>query len=368
MSRLDKLRARLREGPLPALLIADRVNRAYLTGFMGSLGWAIVTPQKQVLLVDGRYTEQATAQAIGWDVWQCDFAGFYDGSAVAMPLRRLGVEQVGVEIDKVTAALHEGLSRAAAAAGTIAVPAAGHVEALRQIKEADEIARIEIAARVAEQAIDACLPMLRPGVTEQAFAWALERHCREAGASGMAFTLVGSGPRSALPHCAPTARAFEPRDLVLIDIGPIVNGYHADITRMFVVGGARTWQRDIHAVALEAQSKAIAACRPGVSADALDAVAREHITAAGYGDRFLHLLGHGIGAYGTSEDPKIMPGVVDALMLGMVVTIEPGIYLTGKGGVRVEETVLITDHGCRALTQFPHDLEYTQGGSPDEIV
>jgi Xaa-Pro aminopeptidase len=214
---------------------------------------------------------------------------------------------------------------------------------------------------VAEAAIQACLAMLRSGVTEQALAWAIERHCREAGASAMAFNLVGSGPRSALPHCAPTERAFEDRDLVLVDIGPILDGYHADITRMFVVGDPRPWQLEIHAIALEAQRLAIAACRPGMRADALDAVARDHITRAGYGDRFLHLLGHGIGACGTSEDPKIMPAAADVLRPGMVITIEPGIYLSGRGGMRVEETVLVTEDGCRALTQFPHDLVRPRG-------
>ncbi|MDR7417902.1 MAG: Xaa-Pro peptidase family protein [Armatimonadota bacterium] len=359
MSRLERLRARMREAAVPALLVTDRPNRAYLTGFVGSLGWAIVTPDRQMLLVDDRYTEQAAAEATGWDVVRCEFGALLDGGAVTEPLRRLKVGRLGVEVDKITVTLHEGVARAAAAAGATVFPAAGHVEALRQIKEPDEIARIEAAARVAEAAIAACLPMLRPGATEQAFAWALERHCREAGASGMAFNLIGSGPRSALPHCTPTGRALEPGDLVLVDIGPIVNGYHADITRMFVVGEPQPWQREIHAIALEAQARAIAACRPGVRADALDAIARDHIARAGYGDQFLHLLGHGIGAYGTTEDPKIMPGVADVLRPGMVITIEPGIYLSGRGGARVEETVLVTEDGCRLLTRLPHDLQRT---------
>jgi Xaa-Pro aminopeptidase len=356
VSRLERLRARTRAAELPALLVTDRTNRAYLTGFMGSLGWAIVTPDHEVLLVDDRYTEQAAAQATGWDIVRCEFGALLDGSAITDPLGRLRVKHLGVDTDKTTVTLYDGLVRAAAAAGAMVVPAAGHVEALRQIKEPDEIVRIEAAARVAEAAIAACLPRLRPGATEQALAWALERHCREAGASGMAFNLVGSGPRSALPHCAPTDRAFEPGDLVLVDIGPIANGYHADITRTFVVGAPQPWQREIHAIALEAQTRAIAACRPGMRADALDAVARDHIARAGYGSRFLHLLGHGIGAHGTSEDSKIMPGVADVLRPGMVITIEPGIYLSGRGGVRVEETVLVTEDGCRALTRFPHGL------------
>jgi Xaa-Pro aminopeptidase len=356
VSRLERLRVRLERAGVPALLVADRFNRAYLTGFTGSLGWAVVTPDRQILLVDDRYTEQASSQASAWDVRRCEFMGFFDGSAVTQAFRGLGITRVGAEADKLTVTAYAGLDHATAAAGATLVPAPGHVEAQRQIKEPEEIERIETAARVAEAAINASRALFRPGVTEQELAWAIEQHCRRAGASGMAFTLIGAGPRSALPHCAPTDRPFEAGDFVLVDIGPIVNSYHADITRMFVAGEPQPWQREIHAIALEAQRLAIAACRPGMRADTLDAVAREHITEAGYGDRFLHLLGHGIGAYGTSEDPKIMPGVADVLRPGMVITIEPGIYLSGRGGVRVEETVLVAEDGCRPLTHFPHEL------------
>jgi len=172
----------------------------------------------------------------------------------------------------------------------------------------------------------------------------------------MAFCLVGAGPRSALPHSTPTDRALAAGDLLLVDIGPVVQGYYADITRMFVIGAPQTWQAEIHRIALEAQAHALAACRPGITTGDLDAAARRHIAGAGYGGQFPHLLGHGVGLHGSGEGPVIEPEGEDLLEPDMVITIEPGIYLPERGGVRVEETVLVTADGCRSLTHYPHSL------------
>jgi Xaa-Pro dipeptidase len=215
---------------------------------------------------------------------------------------------------------------------------------------------IERACRIAEDAIDAVRPLMRRGTSERDLAWAIERRCREAGAQSMAFCLVGSGPRSALPHSWPTDRVVRDGDLLLVDVGPIVGGYYGDVTRMFVIGEPAPWQREIHALALEAQALALAACRPGIAAGDLDAVARGHVARAGYGAQYLHLLGHGVGLHGAAEGPLIDRGIPDLLDEHMVVTIEPGIYLEGRGGVRVEETVLVTADGCRPLTRSPHSL------------
>jgi Xaa-Pro aminopeptidase len=359
-SRLQRLRIQLNRQGLPALMVTDKVNRHYLTGFTGSLGWALVTPSQQVLAVDDRYTAQARNQAAGWDVRRVEFQSFFDGTAAAGAARGLRLERLAFEADKVTVAQHAAAARALP--DTEWIPAAGIVEAVRRVKEPAEIATIERACGIAEQAIDAALPMMRAGTTEAALAWAMERHCREHGAQAMAFNLVGSGPRSALPHAQPTDRPLGDGDLVLVDVGPMLDGYYADITRMFVVGEPQPWQRDIHALALEAQRMALDACRPGITAGALDAIAREHIEQAGFGDRFLHLLGHGVGLQGSGEGPRIDRGVPDVLEAGMVITIEPGIYLDGRGGVRVEDTVVVTTGGCRSLTRYPHDL--TRPGSP----
>ncbi|MDI6772886.1 MAG: Xaa-Pro peptidase family protein [bacterium] len=359
VSRLNRLRARLEAAGLPAMLVTEKVNRSYLSGFAGSLGWAVITPDQQILVVDDRYTEQARAQAVGWDVRRVEFQAFFDGTAIVEAVRGLGLTRLGFEADKVTVAQHAAMARSVS--GIELVPGQGQVETIRRIKEPEEIALVERACGIAERAIDQALPLLRPGTTEAALAWALERTCREAGAQGMAFCLVGSGPRSSLPHSAPTDRALADGDLVLLDIGPMLGGYYADITRMFVVGVPQPWQREIHALARAAQQKALDACRPGMTAGELDTVAREHITQAGYGDRFLHLLGHGVGLQGSGEGPIIDRGIPDMLEAGMIITIEPGIYLEGRGGVRVEETVVITHDGCRSLTRYPHDL--TAAGS-----
>jgi Xaa-Pro aminopeptidase len=354
LPRVKRLYPRIAGAGLDGLLVTERVNRFYVTGFSGSLGWAAITPAHHTLVVDGRYMTQAPAQARGWDVRLVDFQAFADGTAVAEAVRGLGIKKLGFESDKVTVAQHDAFSRALP--GVTLVPAPGHVETVRRRKEPNELDAIERACGIAEAALDATLPLVRAGVTERQIAWELEKRCRDAGAQAMAFCLVGSGPRSALPHAAPTEREITTGDLVLIDIGPIVQGYYADITRMFVAGVPQEWQNEIHRIALEAQARALNACRAGITTGELDAAARDYIEQAGYGGQFLHLLGHGIGLHGSSEGPLIDRGGRDVLEADMVVTIEPGIYLAERGGVRVEETVVVTADGCRPLTHYPHSL------------
>jgi Xaa-Pro aminopeptidase len=354
LPRVKRLYPRIAGAGLDGLLVTERVNRFYVSGFSGSLGWAVIAPAHHTLVVDGRYATQAPAQAPGWEIRRVEHHAFFDGTAAAEAVRGLAIRRLGFEADKVTVAQHDAIARALP--GIALVPASGHVEVVRRRKEPDEIAAIERACAIAERALDAALPLLRPGVTERQLAWELEKACRDGGANAMAFCLVGAGPRSALPHAAPTDRALADGDLVLVDIGPIVRGYYADITRMFVIGAIEAWQAEIHRIALEAQARALAACRAGATTGDLDAAARDYIDRAGYGEQFLHLLGHGVGLQGSGEGPLIDRGGRDVLEADMIVTIEPGIYLAGRGGVRVEETVLVTPDGCRALTHYPHSL------------
>jgi Xaa-Pro aminopeptidase len=256
-SRADRLHARLPAAGLDGLLVTEKVNRSYLSGFSGSLGWAAITPAHRVLVVDGRYATQAREQAAGWDVRLVAFQAFSNGAAADEALRGLGVRRLGFEADTLTVAQHDAIARALP--NVQLVPSAGHVEAVRRRKEPGEVALIEHACRVAEEAIDGARPLMRAGVTERTLAWTIERHCREAGAQAMAFCLIGSGPRSALPHSAPTDRALAKGDLLLVDVGPIVSGYYCDVTRMFVIGTPQPWQREIYALALEAQARALAA-------------------------------------------------------------------------------------------------------------
>jgi Xaa-Pro aminopeptidase len=238
------------------------------------------------------------------------------------------------------------------------VPTKDIIETLRLVKDADEIALIQNAITVAETAMEQVKPLLKPGTREQDFALELEFAMRKLGASGAAFdTIVASGTNGAHPHHHAGSRPFVSGDFVTIDWGAAVNGYNSDITRTYALGAVTDKQRDIYAIVLEAQRRAIAAIRPGKTGKEIDAVARDCITAHGYGDAFGHSLGHSLGR--SVHDGPGFSVRSDTLLLspGMVMTVEPGIYLEGWGGLRLEEDVLVTETGCEILTHLPNALE-----------
>lgn len=336
-----------------ALVVRSRENRRYLTGFDGSAGTVVVTDGGVDLLVDFRYIEQASAQAPDARVTMYEREAYHD--AVKAALARGGSRAPGFEAEHESHAEWERL-REKLAPDFTPVPVRNVVEQLRRVKSAAEIERIRRACRITEDALAAVLPQVRPGAVERELALALgvEMHRRGADAAAFDF-IVASGPNSAKPHGHASDRRLEEGDFVTFDIGARYEGYCADLTRTFVVGRASDRQREIYELVLAAEEAAVAALRPGMKGSELDRVARGMIDAAGHGDAFGHGLGHGVGLE-VHEGPALSRTSEDVLEPGHVVTIEPGVYLTGWGGVRIEDTVLVGPSGAERLTTSPRQL------------
>ncbi|MDQ7850721.1 MAG: Xaa-Pro peptidase family protein [Armatimonadota bacterium] len=347
--RLERVRARLGEEGLDALVLLKAENRRYVTGFTGSAGIAVILPQRCHLLVDFRYVEQAQEEAPECSAVRV--TNLIDG--LAGFLREAGVRRVGFEAETVTVAQHHRLQELAADVEFVPLQA---LDRMRWRKDPQEIACIRRGAQIAAAAFREVLPLVRPGVAERDLAAELEYRMRRLGADGAAFeTIVASGPRSALPHGRASSRAIAPGDLVTVDWGAVVDGYHSDSTRTLVIGRASEQQRRLHRLVREAQEAALTGLRPGMSGREADALARQRITAAGYGDYFGHGLGHGVGL-AVHEGPTLSPREEAVLEPEVVVTVEPGIYLPGWGGVRMEDLVVLRAGGAEVLPGAPREL------------
>jgi Xaa-Pro aminopeptidase len=351
--RADRVRSRL-AGQADALLVSSLDNVRWLTGFSGSNGWVVLTPERVVLVTDGRYGDQARHQmeaaGVDGDVLVGLSAAEIDAH-IATAVE--GCARVGIEADHMSHA--EYLRRSSALEAEL-VATGGVVEAERRTKDEAEIARIAAACRIADRALSEIAPRLGDGLTEADVRNQLEVRMRELGASGPSYeTIVASGPtNAALPHHRPTDRRIEPGETVIIDVGALVDGYHSDMTRSFVAGTPDSDQQYLYDVVLEAQAAGVAAVRAGLSTRELDAVCRDTITAAGYGDWFTHGTGHGVGLL-IHEDPFSGRTSDAILQVGDVVTVEPGLYREGFGGIRIEDLVVVTSDGCRVLTESPKD-------------
>jgi len=352
--RQDRVVEQLAERGLAALLVSDLTNVRYLTGFVGTNALVVLAPGRRQLFTDSRYLVAARAQTAGVEIVD---AGRELLDKVAASLREAAADgRVGVEAENLTLARHERLR--AALNGVAVEPTAGLVEALRARKEPSEIALMREAAAIGDTAFEAVASQPLAGRREKDIAWELEGILREHGAEGPSFPIiVAGGPRSALPHAVPGDDPVPAGSLVVVDLGAIRGGYASDCTRTFAAGGAPLpgELERAYAVCLEAQQTALARVAPGVEAAELDAVAREVIAAAGFGEAFGHGLGHGVGL-DIHERPWVRPNAPGALEEGMVVTVEPGIYLEGVGGVRIEDLVVVTADGGEALTRFPKEL------------
>ncbi|MBE3563203.1 MAG: aminopeptidase P family protein [Hydrogenibacillus schlegelii] len=343
--RLIRLQERLRAEGLSALVVTHGPNRRYLTGFTGSAGLVVVLQDRAVLITDFRYEEQALAEAIGVQVDIAAGGGYWDRAAEH--LKAAGARRIGFEAEHLSVAHFRLLSEAAPGEW---VPASGLVEALRAVKEAGEIERIRAACRLADLGVTYALEIARPGMTERELALELESFLRRQGAEGIAFpTIVASGERGSLPHGTASDRPIGDGELVTLDFGIVVEGYVSDITRTFAVGRPPERLVEVYEVVRRAQEAALQAVRPGVLAREVDRAARAAIEAAGYGPYFGHSTGHGIGLE-VHEKPALSSRSEEALRPGMVVTVEPGIYLPGLGGVRIEDDVLVTEAGAEVLT------------------
>lgn len=332
-----------------ALLVTSLANVRYLTGFTGSNAVLLLAEGQVLLGTDGRYTVQAAEQC----------------PDVVVHLDRLTVPAVaGVWLASGGGVLavesaHLSVSDLRSIEGVIGASpreSEGIVEACRVHKDADEIALIERACAVSDAALESVLPRITAGVAEREIARWLEGEMCALGADEISFeTIVAGGPHSAKPHHEPTERPLERGDLLLIDFGAAVGGYHADETRTFIVGRAADWQREIHAIVARAQEAGRDAARAGASLVEVDRAARSVVAEAGYGDYFDHGLGHGVGLQ-IHEAPFFSPRSTGKLAAGSPVTIEPGIYLPGRGGVRIEDTILVGEGPSRSLTESPRGL------------
>ena len=358
-TRLDNVRRAFQslEHAPDALLLTDIGSLGYVTGFTGSTAQALVTPDEALFITDSRYTLRALAECHGFQVVETPSGSGGYGEALQNALKeRPAVHRLGFEAGHVTVSQWEAFK--ALTPDLEWVNTADVVSTLRLVKDAGEVETIRRAIAVAEAAFESVKPLLRPGTREQDFAIELEFAMRRGGAEGVAFdTIVASGALGAHPHHHAGVRPLALGDFVTIDWGATVDGYNSDITRTVAIGQVTDKQREVYAVVLEAQKRAIAAVKPGKTGKEIDAVARDFITERGYGEAFGHGLGHSLGR--SVHDGPGFSARAESLVLapGMVMTVEPGIYLENWGGVRVEEDILVTEDGCEILTHLPNGLE-----------
>jgi Xaa-Pro aminopeptidase len=354
-SRLGRLQERLDAADLDALLVSKLANVRYLTGFTGSAALLVVSPDGALFVTDGRYTQRAREEL--------DAAGAHARIEIGVTgaaQRELLVQAVptgarlGLEEHAVT--WGQQIEYAAAFEGVELAPAGDLVEALRRVKDAGEIDRIRRACAIADDAFQSLLPMLAERPTEREFALALEFAMRERGASGNSFDpIIASGPNGSKPHHVPSDRVIERNELIVCDFGCIVEGYCSDMTRTVSVGDPGPDARHLYDVVLSSQQAGRAAVMVDVACAEVDRASRDVIAEAGWAEAFSHSTGHGVGLE-IHEAPRVASTAGDTLLLNDVVTVEPGVYLPGIGGVRIEDTLVVGATGSVALTLTPKDL------------
>jgi Xaa-Pro aminopeptidase len=360
--RIDRLRARFAEARpggspgIDALFVTRLVNVRYLTGFTGSAALLLVGPDEVLFVSDGRYRDQAADQLAAAGVTArieisgADQKRIVHDAAVAAGYRRVGLEAHGVTWSQQRSFAAEWF------AGAELVPTEGLVEGLRRVKDAGEVARIRAACAIADEAFANVRPLLAGRPTEIDFALDLEFEMRRLGAAAMSFEpIVAAGPNGAKPHARPSDRHIEPGELLVLDFGCMVDGYCSDMTRTVSVGDPGPEARRMYDVVAESQRAGREAVREGVDCAAVDKACRDVIADAGWADAFLLGTGHGVGLE-IHEDPRVAAAGKGSLATGYVVTVEPGVYLTGIGGVRIEDTVVVTPDGCDVLTASPKEL------------
>jgi Xaa-Pro aminopeptidase len=350
--RAATVRDGLAERGIDGLLVTNMTNLRWLTGFTGSSGVAALLRDQLVLVTDGRYASRADAELAAAGVEADIRIGLTQAQQHELLLDALGgVEQVGADSSSLTHQRWE-----AYAAELPIVAAEGLIESARRVKDPGELARIAAACGFAEAALADVLPMLHGRPTEADVRTELEYRMRRHGADGPSYdTIVASGPEhAARPHHQVGERTIEQGDTVVIDVGALVDGYHSDMTRSFVIGEPSPEQERLYDLLLQVQLAGLAAVGAGVAARQVDATCRSMIAEAGYDAWFLHSTGHGVGLL-IHEDPFEAPTSTAELRIGDVVTVEPGLYRVGFGGFRIEDLVEVTEAGCRILTEFPKD-------------
>ena len=355
IKRLRKLRTSIAEKGLDALLLSQPENIRYLSGFTGSSGWLLISGQNAILATDFRYVEQAKGESSDFEIIQTkqELRDWLPGL-----VSDLGWHKLGFEANSIS---YEGYHKLSEAIGTKQinlelVPTTGTLEQLRSIKEPEELGVIKKAVELVEAAFEQAKGIIRPGMTEREAAWEIEKFLRQEGSEGTPFEIiVASGPNSALPHARPTEKIICSGEPVLIDMGARINGYCSDFSRTLFSDKADKTFREIYNIVLKAQTTAIERVESGMDASQADQLARSVVEQAGYGDAFGHGLGHGVGL-AVHESPTLGPNSSDSLADGMVFTIEPGIYLVGQGGVRIEDMVVLEKGKAKVLSKAKKDL------------
>ncbi|WP_239613834.1 M24 family metallopeptidase [Cohnella mopanensis] len=349
--RVTRLRELIAKSEGDALLVTHPINRRYLTGFTGSSGVVLITANHAALVTDFRYKEQAPKEAQGFQIVEHGSSLY---ATVSDLLKQWNVGELLIEEQDVTYANYRIIEKALSPVKLITSD--GIVEKLRMLKDEDELAIMQEAADLADRAFEHILGYIKPGVTEKSIALELEVFMRSQGATSSSFdTIVASGERSALPHGVASDRVIGRDEFVKLDYGAYYNGYCSDITRTVVVGKPSDKHREIYEIVKEAQQFALDHLVPGMTGKEGDALTRDIITRYGYGEYFGHGTGHGLGME-IHESPRLSLTGDVVLAPGMTVTVEPGIYLPGFGGVRIEDDIVITENGIRILTKSPKHL------------
>lgn len=343
--RIEALRALLPTCGIDALVVSSPQNVRYMSRFSGSSASLVISGSRALLITDSRYAEQASTESPEYEV------RVVGGAPAIAAAAEIPEGAAGFESGSVSVATWESMKRRAGdRPGRRLVPVGGLVERLRLAKTGEEIALIGEAASIASRAFESLRPLIRPGVLERDLALELEFRMKLAGAEAVAFDLiVASGPRSALPHGRASGKAVGAGEFVVFDIGARYRGYHSDMTRTLFLGRPDRTARRIYDTVLRAQAAGMAAVRPGATGGEVDAAARGPIEAEGFGERFGHGTGHGVGLE-VHEAPRIGTRTNDVLGGGMVITVEPGVYIPGYGGVRIEDLLVVEESGYRVLT------------------
>ena len=349
-SRLDRLRPKLAEKEVDALFVSQPENRYYLSGFSGSDGFLLITPRNTILATDFRYLEQAQRQAPDYEIFRIT-----NSIADWFPrlVAELNLKKVGFEAGHITFALHQQLTDALnkAKSQLKLVPMDRLVESLRAIKEPEEIKLISEASAITDSAFEYIRDIIHAGMSEKEVAWEIEKFMREQGSQTIPFeVIVAAGPNSALPHAQPSEYAIRHGEPIVIDIGARIKGYCSDLSRTLCLGVHDDTFNKVYDAVSRAQQAAIATIKERMTGEEADNLAREVIKQTGYSEAFGHGLGHGVGL-APHELPRLGPNSLGHLVNGMVFTIEPGVYLTGWGGVRIEDTVVMESGKIRVISK-----------------
>ncbi|MBI4219398.1 MAG: aminopeptidase P family protein [Chloroflexi bacterium] len=349
-TRLGRLRSKFEEKGVDGILISETSNRRYLSGFVGTAGYLVISPEQAVLATDFRYTEQAAIQAPEFRVERTKSGLDWLPKIAA----ELGIKALAFEADNVTVSFFSRMKEAvrdAAGAEIKLVPTTGITLELRAVKDASELALVQRAIDIADEAFDEVSAKIGPGMTEADIAWQIELAVRNRGAEAISFeTIVGAGANGARPHHRAADRELKPGEPVVIDMGARYQGYCSDLTRTIVVGKPDDQFKRVYDMVLGAQLTAIETVAAGMTGAECDKLARSVIEQAGHGDAFGHSLGHGVGL-DVHEGPSVGATAKNVLTDGMVFTIEPGIYLSGWGGVRIEDIVVLENGRARVLSK-----------------